>query len=239
MEKFSKKGNSKLGEGCFVVSRPVGNSCPSECAFLGNGCYAEGTEKIFKNSRVSSLNNMITAKGKIRAMILQAAKKEKDIRWHERGDWFKDGELDVEYVDNVADACRSIVEDGKKLPTMWFYTHIYDNYLIQRLGEYCTIYASVHNLENKKTAEKAGFKLFAWCDTELEFAPRKPHATAKKRVKEWQENLPKLVVIDNERFITCPEIRRGRGVVTCTKSPNSIACKLCVDGKANVLFPNH
>ena len=38
-------GNDKLGKGCLVVSRPVGDTCPSSCDFLGNGCYAEQTEK--------------------------------------------------------------------------------------------------------------------------------------------------------------------------------------------------
>ena len=42
-------GNDKLGKGCLVVSRPVGDTCPSTCEFLGNGCYAEQTEKMYPN----------------------------------------------------------------------------------------------------------------------------------------------------------------------------------------------
>ena len=41
-------GNDKLGkENCIVVSRPVGDTCPSDCDFLGNGCYAEDLENIY------------------------------------------------------------------------------------------------------------------------------------------------------------------------------------------------
>jgi hypothetical protein len=39
-------GNDKLGKGCIVVSRPVGDTCPSDCDYLNNGCYAEHTEKM-------------------------------------------------------------------------------------------------------------------------------------------------------------------------------------------------
>jgi hypothetical protein len=205
MQKFAKKGNEKLG-------------------------YAEGTEKIYKNTRAAGLVNMLTDVNLIRSMIMYAMKRDKDIRWHERGDWFKDGELDREYIDNVVEACEGLVAQGHKLPKMWFYTHIYDSYIVDSLSPYCTVYASVHNIADK---------LFAWCDTDLKYAPKKPHPTAKKKVKEWQDNLPKLVVIDNERFVTCPEIKRGRGKVSCSKSKNTVECRLCIDGLANVLFPNH
>ena len=80
MQKFAKKGNEKLGEGAVVVSRAVGDSCPPSCAFLGNGCYAEGTEKIYKNTRAAGLVNMLSDVNLIRSMIMYAIKKDKDIR---------------------------------------------------------------------------------------------------------------------------------------------------------------
>ena len=158
-------GNDKLGKGCLVVSRPVGDTCPSTCEFLGNGCYAEQTEKMYPNVRPAGMVNLITERGRIRSMILDAMRQGKSIRWHERGDWFLNGELDTEYVDNVTWACESILADGN--------------------------------------------------------------------------SLPKLVVLEGERFITCPEIRRGRGVVTCTPTKGSVSCDLCPRGLANVLFPSH
>jgi hypothetical protein len=78
-------GNDKLGKGCIVVSRPVGDTCPPDCDYLGNGCYAEATENQYKNARVAGFANVITEKNKIRAMILDAKRREKSIRWHERG----------------------------------------------------------------------------------------------------------------------------------------------------------
>ena len=86
-------------------------------------------------------------------------------------------------------------------------------------------------------AKAAGFELFAWCDSDEKIAPKRPRG--KKKADQWRSDLPKLVVLGEDRYITCPEIRRGRGVVTCTKSKNSVNCQLCVQGLANVLFPSH
>ena len=233
------KGNEKLGDGCLVVSRAVGDTCPSACDFLGNGCYAENTENIFKNSRAVGLRNMITEKNLIRAMIVEAIKKEVAIRWHERGDFFKNGELDVEYVGNIVWACESLLSEGKELPEMWVYSHIYDSRIVNHLSKYMVVYASVHNSDHKEAASNAGFKYFAWCDTDNVYSPKKPRSKAK--VEAWRKALPKLAIIDNERYITCPEMRRGRqaGGVTCTGTKDSVECNLCVKGLANVLFLNH
>ena len=229
-------GNDKLGKGCIVVSRPVGDTCPPDCDYLGNGCYAEATENQYKNARVAGFANVITEKNKIRAMILDAKRREKSIRGHERGDWFLNGELDLEYVANVTWACESILADGDSLPDMWFYTHIYDSRLVS-LEKYMAVYASVHNAADKAAAVAAGFKLFAWCDSDTKIAPKRPRSKAKADA--WRAALPKLVVLEGEKFITCPEIRRGRGVVTCTQTKNSVHCDLCPRGLANVLFPSH
>ena len=166
-------GNDKLGKGCLVVSRPVGDTCPSSCDFLGNGCYAEQTEKMYPNVRPAGLQNVITEKHRIRSMILDAVRQGKSIRWHERGDWFLNGQLDTDYVTNVTDACESILASGGTLPDMWFYTHIYDSRLVQ-LEKYMAVYASVHNADHKAAAVAAGFKLFAWCDSDTKIAPKRP-----------------------------------------------------------------
>jgi hypothetical protein len=229
-------GNDKLGKGCLVVSRPVGDTCPNSCAFLGNGCYAEQTEKMYPNVRPAGFQNLITERGRIRAMILDAIRQGKSIRWHERGDWFKDDNLDMEYIENVEWACESIVADGTKLPDMWFYTHIYDGRLVQ-LSKYMNVYASIHNADDYKSAKSAGFQRFAWCDSDQKIAPKRPRSKAKAAA--WRQALPKLVVLEGEKYVTCPEIRRGRGVVTCTPTKGSVSCDLCVRGLANVLFPSH
>jgi hypothetical protein len=229
-------GNDKLGKGCLVVSRPVGDTCPSTCDFLGAGCYAEQTEKMYPNVRPAGMMNLITERGRIRSMILDAMRQGKSIRWHERGDWFLNGELDLDYVANVTWACESILADGNSLPDMWFYTHIYDSRLVA-LEKYMKVYASVHNADHKYEAEAAGFKLFAWCDSDQAIAPKRPKRKAAAAA--WRQALPKLVVINDTKYVTCPEIRRGRGVVTCTPTKGSVSCDLCVRGLANVLFPSH
>jgi len=230
-------GNAKLGTGCVVVSRPVGDTCPPTCAFLGDGCYAEATERQYKNAREAGFKNIITEVARIRAMIIDAIKRNKSIRWHERGDWFLDGKLDKEYVDNVCVACESVINSGYTLPDMWFYTHIYDSRLPSKLGKYMAVYASVHNDNDMGEALAQGFKLFAWCDSDEKIAPKRPRSKVKAQA--WRESLPKLVVLNGTKFVTCPEIRRGRGVVTCTPTKSSVACNLCVRGLANVLFPSH
>lgn len=228
-------GNDKLGKGCVVVSRPVGDTCPSSCVYLNNGCYAEQSEKQYPNVRPAGFQNIITEKHRIRAMILDARKRGKSIRWHERGDWFLNGQLDCEYLQNVKDACESILADGLDLPDMWFYTHIYDEALVA-LEKYMAVYASIHNHEDMGLAMAAGFKRFAWCDSDNKIAPTRPRG---KKADAWRASLPKMVVLNNEKFVVCPEIRRGRSEITCTGTKDSIACNLCVRGLANVLFPAH
>jgi hypothetical protein len=229
-------GNDKLGKGCIVVSRPVGDTCPSDCDYLDNGCYAEQTEKQYKNARTAGFANIVTEKHKIRSMILDAKKRNKSIRWHERGDWFLNGELDTDYVDNVTWACESILADGETLPNMWFYTHIYDSRLVA-LEKYMAVYASVHDTNDMNDAKSHGFKLFAWCDSDMKVAPKRPKH--KTKADAWRAALPKLVVLNDAKFVTCPEIRRGRSVITCTGTKDSISCDMCVKGLANVLFPAH
>lgn len=235
------EGNDKLGNKCVVVSRPVGDTCPGPdseypCAFLNNGCYAEATENQYKNARTAGFANLVTQKNLVRAMILDAIKRNKSIRWHERGDWFLDGKLDTDYVDNVVWACESILADGIDLPPMWFYTHIYDARLAA-MEKYISVYASIHNVEDKRQAEAAGFTMFAWCDSDMKIAPKRPKSKAKADA--WRKALPKLVIIDDTKFVTCPEIRKGRAFVTCSGNKDSQACNMCIFGRANVLFPCH
>ena len=133
-------------------------------------------------------------------------------------------------------ACESILADGTDLPDMWFYTHIYDSRLVS-MEKYMNVYASIHNATDKAEAVAAGFKLFAWCDSDEKIVSKRPRNKAKADA--WRAALPKLVVIDDTKYVTCPEIRRGRGVVTCTPTKGSVTCDMCVKGLANVLFPSH
>lgn len=223
-------GNEKLGSNCIVVSRPVGDTCPTTCQFLGNGCYAEKTEHRFPNAREAGFANLITDKNKIRALILLAIKRGKSIRLHERGDFGINNKLDMKYINDWVWACKSLVKEGVKLPEMWGYTHFYRKTLVKKLSPFIKLYASVHNAEDLSTAKKAGFILFAWADSEQQFGKKK---------KGGSIDAPKLAIIEGEKFITCPEMRRGRSEVTCTGNNGTIKCDLCVRGLQNVLFLNH
>jgi hypothetical protein len=119
---------------------------------------------------------------------------------------------------------------------MWFYTHIYDSRLVS-LEKYMNVYASVHDDNDMGEAMAQGFKLFAWCDSDMKIAPKRPKS--KTKAEAWRKALPKLVVLNGSKFVTCPEIRRGRAEITCTGTKDSISCDLCVRGLANVLFPAH
>lgn len=219
-------GNSKLGTGCFVVSRPVGDTCPTSCQFLNNGCYAQATEKRFPNARTVGMTNLITDKNKIRALILESIKKKKSLRLHERGDFGINNDIDWDYVNNWVWACESVLIGGVGLPSIWTYTHFYNKDLYTKLSPYMALYASVHNSEDKKKAEEAGFKFFAWCDTDNKFGSGSSAS-------------PKTVIIDGNKYVTCPEMRRGRDKITCAGSKNTLTCNLCIKGLANVLFLEH
>lgn len=232
-------GNNKLGkEECLVVSRPVGTTCPQECEYLNDGCYAEKTEVRFPSARRAAETNLITEKHKIRAMLMSCEADNKSLRWHERGEFLNaDGELDVEYIGNIEWACQSILDVGFKLPASWLFTHVYHP-RIAALGRFgIAVYASVHTHEHKAKAKAAGFRLFAWNDNRSEYTNAKPRSAKKQAA--WRSDLPKLVVIDDTKYIVCPEMKHTYHRVTCTKTKNTKACRLCVDGKGHVLFPKH
>lgn len=219
-------GNDKLGNRCLVVSRPVGDTCPNSCEFLGNGCYAEFTEKRFPNARKSAQTNVITDWQRIRSMLIFAKQHNYSVRWHERGDFLLNGKLDLAYVKSIKTACESL----KELPVMWSYSHVFSKRLLDMLGNYITIYASVHNACDIRKAKRAGFKLFAWADTQGLVAPSK---------RGGNPEAPKTIKLCGEKFVTCPEMRRGRKAITCTGSDSTIPCKLCTNGLANVAFLEH
>ena len=229
--KFSN-GNAKLGENCLVVSRPVGDTCPSSCEFLGHGCYAEFTEKLFKVSRTSSMVNLVTESGKIRSMLMYAHSQGKSVRLHERGDFFLNGKLDVVYLANWVKALESLKPEQR--PKMWAYTHIHDKRLLI-LGELgVNLYASVSTKRQLNKAKKVGFKLFAWADIQQNISKRKknkPHS-----------HLPSYVSLAGEKFLVCPEQRKGRTKVTCTGTCETVKCGYCTgqNGQTgNVVFLMH
>jgi hypothetical protein len=230
-------GNDKLGDRCFVISRQVGETCPSACHYLGNGCYAEATETRFPHARSATAENSrigIQDWQKLRALILLAKAEGCSLRIHERGDFGRDDSLDMPYVKAWAVACASILKMRETLPCIWVYTHFLDSRIPATLGEFVSVYASVHNLKELRQAKRAGFTLFAWIDTAHKLADKKRRGAAQGNL-----DTPRFVEYGKERFLVCPEQRKGRDVVTCTGKGETVACHYCTRGAGNVVFLDH
>jgi len=232
MWKYNPNGNKKIGN-AFITNRAVGDTCPKSCSFLHDGCYAEQTEKMYPVVRQHDLmvsEFQIELWNLIRSMLINAVKMEKDVRIHERGDFFKDGQLDKPYLNAYLKALKSLKDENKPIPQIWVYTHIYNKEIL-KLAEYgVAVYASISTKAQLKKAKKAGFKLFAFADKFQELL---------KRSRRANPNEVPRITWENEKFLVCPEQRKGRESVTCCGNETSKACMWCVTGKGNVAFIDH
>lgn len=220
-------GNEKLGSNCYVVSRPVGDTCPTGCFFLHNGCYAEKTEKRFPNARQAGMNNLAVTKAEIKELIERAEKDGLDIRLHERGDFLNNNKLDLHYIQ----AWKDVLKKHQLKINIWCYTHAYYKTISDLQNYGVKVYASVHSKKDIQIAKRAGFTRFAYIVSD-------------KRAKGGSLNAPKsykLPILGET--LTCPEQRFGRKNknknVTCAGTKDSIACKLCCKGLKNVVFLSH
>lgn len=233
MWKYNSNGNSKIGS-AFITNRAVGDSCPPSCSFLGDGCYAEFTEKLYPNVRSHDETNTqfpsIELWNLLRSMFINAVKMGKDVRIHERGDFFKNGRLDRGYLGAYLKALKSLQDDGKTIPAIWVYTHIYNKEILKLEQFGVKVYASVSTASQLKKAKKAGFRLFAFAD--------KFHEQLKRSKRANPNEVPRIVW-QGEKFLVCPEQRKGREKITCCGNETSAACRWCTDGKGNVAFIDH
>lgn len=216
-------GNSKLGKKCLIVSRPVGLTCPSDCFFLNNGCYAQATEKRFPNARKAGWDNVKVSSDEIYELLLLADKKQYSVRIHERGDFILNDKVDWDYVKAWKTAVNKFVKEfgEDKLPHIWVYTHAYYKGISNLSKTGINVYASVHNKLDYEKAKKAGFDLFAFCSTI-------------RKKKGGSRGVDKYIEVEElGRTLVCPEQRLGRNRVTCDK------CKFCISGKGNILFLEH
>lgn len=89
--------NAKTGP-MAATYRPVGDTCPSDCFFLNNGCYAQrhhtGMHARKSGSDYHELNRSLASGASM-------------IRHHVSGDFFKNNEFDREYFDYVLDFHRA------------------------------------------------------------------------------------------------------------------------------------
>ena len=238
-------GNSKLGKNCMVVSRQVGPTCliagDNPCPYFGDGCYAEKTENRFPDARKVGIGNRDIEEVQVRSMLVEAHRKDNSVRWFERGDAGWNNKPDKKFLSNVRRAYESLPVEQR--PDSWLYTHFNKTpEVVEYLQDFVACYASVHNEEDIYAAKDNGFRMFAFCDDEGKYAPKKnarrPYDPAA---------CPKMVEIAGEQFVVCPEIRLGRDRVTCTGTKDTPACNLCplankriaTGGKTNPLFPFH
>lgn len=223
--KFSN-GNEKLGTNCYIVSRPVGDTCPFDCFFLENGCYAERTEKRFQNARKASFNNITVNKNEIIDLIKLAEDNDCSIRLHERGDFGIGNKPDKDYLKSWKQALSQYSTSVK----LWAYTHFLHSSVSDLQNYGIQMYASTHTEEDIKKAMKAGFSLFA-------------HILPEKKKKGGSKDHAKKVDLPILGSVhICPEQIRGRSgtkAVTCTGSKTSVACTLCTRGFSNIAFLTH
>lgn len=227
---FTTKGNEKIGK-AVIVNRAVGDSCPKDCYFLNNGCYAQFTELRFPKSRDVGEANMAMERKTIERAIEYAVKNTNGrIRIHERGDFAKNNRLDGRYLRNWRDAIDNCKAKGIHPNGIWVYTHLYDARILELVSCGVAVYASVHNRKQLRRARSLGFNLFAYI-------------TKQRKKKGGSHDAPKYLSFDGKRFLVCPEQRLGRTRVTCCGSEKNgvktTACNWCVFGKGHVAFLEH
>jgi hypothetical protein len=218
---FSTNGNEKLGPKISVLSRAVGDSCPDSCQFLENSCYAEKTERRFKNARIAGLRNIkIMDWQKIRSFLLDAKKRGNSIRLHERGDWLKTTKngskiLDKKYIKDFTKAYQSI----ENPPQIFFYTHVYKSEIAQLAKLGISVFASVGTAGDHRLATKVGFTKFAW-STSL----KKGKDKNKKWITETGETIP----------VCWEQLNIGKNKNTCSE------CGYCIKPElGSIAFLNH
>lgn len=222
------KGNKKLGPQTLVMSRPVDPTCPADCFFLSNGCYAQRTERIYPHTKNFAEGNLdkLTIGG-IMGLLREATASDppKSIRIHERGDFVRpgsqsaknpQGSLDKRYLNKWLSALAQV----EKLPNIWVYTHLYDSRLLELSKFGVAVYASVNSEHDKSRAVDAGFTMFAY-GTEYTKYRGKAKLPIPKRVDAFGEL----------NVLVCPEQRLGK--TTCD------ICRWCVTGKGSVAFVKH
>lgn len=141
--------NGKLGDDIAATYRPVGLTCPSTCAFLGNGCYAEkGNVGIHQRKTVDDRDALEKALSSGR----------KILRHHVSGDFFKDDELDVEYLE-------SLIAFHRKFDWMLGFTYTHNirafveaGYTADKLPPNLIILASCDSPDMASWAERGGYR---------------------------------------------------------------------------------
>lgn len=140
--------NRKLGYAVAATYRKVVNTCPTDCSFLDNGCYAQkGYVNIW--SKKSKDNN-----DKLSNLPLDC----KLVRLNVSGDFLKfDGsKIDQEMIDEIREFALS-----RPKTKIWGYTHAWK--LIGKnpfLGiKNIRLHASLNSFKDRKKAKRLGYSI--------------------------------------------------------------------------------
>lgn len=180
-----ERGNEKLGVRVATISREIGPTCPQDCHFLDNGCYAQRVPAAQQRRwRENNLVRSVEA-AKKRLARWKREGKLRALRLHVGGDFLWEGKLDERYCALVEDLLRDV-----DVPA-WVYTHAWRDlgdwlWRFKRAG--MEVFASVHTPEDAHAAVCKGFRL-AYCSTDK---------------KEGYAG-PKAVRVGGECTAVCPE----------------------------------
>ena len=209
------QSNTKVGH-ALIISRPVGDSCPSSCPLLDSGkCYAKRTESRFRVTRRSAMANMDVSADQLYGVLCVAEAMGLPVRIHERGDFGRDDAVDHDYVEAWRSAATRFRENHPKSKVrIWTYTHFTQSPEIASLP--FDVYASCETQAYAQEARRAGFKLIAWVVDDRAVTRANAPTT-----------VDQTALGGDDRTLVCPEYQRG---VTCE------ACRWCVDGRGDVAF---
>ena len=102
--------------------RPVGQTCPASCPYLGAGCYAEGGNVRMHQVRASDRCGPSVRAAAV-AMVW-AARTDRLARLHVSGDFLERGRIDRHYIDALIRIGRWIQQQTGRTIVAWSYTHI-------------------------------------------------------------------------------------------------------------------
>lgn len=203
-------GNAKLGPGIATMSRPVGETCPTDCPLLGTVCYAERLENFRPTVRAAWRRSIAPEWGDLAREFRSLPPRIKAFRIHVGGDFLWAGRIDTPYLRDLASAI-----EGTHLPG-WCYTHAW-----RQLGPWrarfeslgVRMYASIHTEREATEAFRSGWR--------LAYEPG-------RRLK--PPEMPRELTVAGERALTCPEQRKG---IPCDR------CGLCWRAGRHVVFWRH
>ena len=142
--------NVKLGENAMTTYRPVGVTCPSDCKFLNNGCYAQKYHTRIVSSTVNTdaeyFDAIMTQK------TLGLKKMPSILRFHTSGDILHNDVVDAEYV-AILNKWHSIYQDMKV--TVINYTHAWKRAGAEIIKHFTR--ASVHTVADAIEAYNQGW----------------------------------------------------------------------------------